>query len=145
MIFNKEFMNKTVKIACEIFVFNGQGLLLLGKRKNCYGDGTWALPGGHLEYGETLLECARRELKEELGIEHSSLQLIAITDDINDARHYVHASFLIKEYDGPVLLMEPDKCYEWHYFHLSELPINFFEPHIKILQTFFNKCVYLPK
>lgn len=138
-------MNKTIKIACEVFIINNQGLLLLGKRKNCYGQGTWALPGGHLEYGETLLDCAQRELKEELGIEQAPLQLIAITDDINEERHYIHASFLLKEYNGPVLLMEPDKCYEWKYFNLDQLPEDFFEPHTKILKTFFKQCMYLPK
>lgn len=138
-------MNKTIKIACEVFIINNQGLLLLGKRKNCYGQGTWALPGGHLEYGETLLDCAQRELKEELGIEQAPLQLVAITDDINEERHYLHASFVLKEYAGPVMLMEPDKCYEWNYFSMDKLPLEIFEPHVKIFQTFFKQCMYLPK
>ncbi len=47
---------QTIKIGCEIFLLQVK-LLLLGRRKNCYGEGTWALPGGHLEHGESIEEC----------------------------------------------------------------------------------------
>ena len=50
--------------------------VLIGKRKNPPAAGEWALPGGHVKPGETSLEGALRELKEETGIDLHYLTLI---------------------------------------------------------------------
>jgi 8-oxo-dGTP diphosphatase len=43
--------------------------ILLGMRKNIYGAGTWALPGGHPEHNERVIDALCREAKEELGFD----------------------------------------------------------------------------
>ena len=53
------------RIGVGVIAENSDGLMLLGKRKNAHGEGDWEPPGGHLEFGETPIECAIRELKEE--------------------------------------------------------------------------------
>jgi 8-oxo-dGTP diphosphatase len=52
----------TVDIILE---YQDQGLVLVERQKPPYG---WALPGGFVEYGETLEEAAVREAKEETGL-----------------------------------------------------------------------------
>ncbi len=104
--------NKNINIGCEIFL-KKDNAILLGKRKNCYGAGTWGLPGGHLEYGETIIECAKRELKEEIGIEGFEFKLITITDNIDERGHCVHLSFLLEEFVGEVQCLETELCYKW--------------------------------
>lgn len=47
-------------IGLGVLIFNHQGQLLLGQRRSTLGEGTWAPPGGHLEYGESLEDCAPR-------------------------------------------------------------------------------------
>lgn len=136
--------NQTIRIGCEVFL-KKDNTILLGKRKNCYGEGTWALPGGHLEYGESLLACATRELREELGIEVVDLKLIAITENIDERGHYIHATFLAEQFYGPVECKEPDLCYEWQFFALSNLPAEIFKPHQRIFKTFFKNTLYLEK
>lgn len=43
-------MNKSPKVGIGVIV-RKDNQILLGKRKNSHGDGCWAFPGGHLEYG----------------------------------------------------------------------------------------------
>lgn len=130
-----------IKIGCEVFLRNGK-FILLGKRKNCYGAETGALPGGHLEHGETLDECARRELKEELGIEVPTLLLKTIVNNIDERGHYIHVSFEANSFLGEIKCMEPELCYEWQWFDIEKLPQEIFKPHKKILNTYKNNIIY---
>ena len=134
----------TIKVGCEVFLIENN-TVLLGKRKNCYGDGMWGLPGGHLEYGESVLECAKRELKEELGIEGIELKLISIIENIDERGHYVHISFLLERFLGEIQCMEPDLCYEWKFFDIANLPQELFKPHQKIFKNYFRNTLYFEK
>lgn len=91
------------------------GHVLLGKRKGAHGVGTWAFPGGHLEYGESIEACARREVLEECGLEISNLSPVAFTNDIFDqaARHYVTLFMRADHRAGHPAVKEPDKCEQW--------------------------------
>lgn len=71
-------MEKRPKIGIAVVVMNGDKMLL-GKRKNAHGSGTWALPGGHLEYKEAWDVCAKREVMEETGITINNLRFITAT------------------------------------------------------------------
>lgn len=53
--------DKRPKVGLSVII-RRKSKVLLGKRKNSHGAGTWCFPGGHLEYKESL-----RELKEETG------------------------------------------------------------------------------
>lgn len=114
--------------------------VLLGKRKISHGEGTWALPGGHLEFNETLEDCARREVFEETGLIIKNIRYGAFTNDIfsGDQKHYV-TLFVISEYDsGIIKLKEPDKCHGWVWFSWCDLPEPKFLPLENLFKQGFN-------
>lgn len=53
--------------------------------------GTWQLPGGHLDYGESILVCAERETLEETGLKIKGIKVVAVTNDIfeKEGKHYI--------------------------------------------------------
>jgi 8-oxo-dGTP pyrophosphatase MutT (NUDIX family) len=97
---------------------------LIGKRGKAAkrAPGVWALPGGMREDDETVIECARREVLEETGLEIS----MSILDDfqtsvIGVSDHYPrepHLTFWVAAHhmSGEPIVKEPDKCdcWEWH-------------------------------
>lgn len=47
-------------------------------------------PGGHLEYGESFAECAKREVLEETGLEVGEIKFLVATNDVfGEGKHYV--------------------------------------------------------
>jgi 8-oxo-dGTP diphosphatase len=90
-------------------------MVLLGKRRNAHGEGTWAFPGGHLEYRESIEACARREVLEECGIEISNLRAVAFTNDVFEAegKHYVTLFVRADHAAGDPVVKEPLKCEQW--------------------------------
>jgi len=104
-----------------------EGKVLLGKRKGAHGGGSWAPPGGHLEFGESLEACAARELEEEAGLKALSFQTGPWTNDIfENGKHYLTLFVFVHEFEGEPKLLEPEKCEGWQWFDWDTLPSPLF-------------------
>ncbi|MBN2280201.1 MAG: NUDIX domain-containing protein [Candidatus Marinimicrobia bacterium] len=111
-------------------IIRKEGKILLGKRINAHGEGTWSFPGGHLEFGESWQECALREVKEETGLRIKNIRFFKATNDIfkKEQKHYI-TLFMECEYEsGELQNLEPDKCEKWDWFDWNDLPGNLFLP-----------------
>jgi 8-oxo-dGTP diphosphatase len=76
-------------ISTDCVVFDELDRVLLIRRKNDPFRGQYAFPGGFIDVGETAEHAARRELKEETGIDARDLQLIGVySDPGRDPRHH---------------------------------------------------------
>lgn len=134
-------MDKFPKIGVNVFVFK-EGKLLLGKRIGKTGYGTWCLPGGHFEWGESLEGAATRELEEETSIKSDNLQFLHLVNEPRQDTHYVHIDFLAKDWEGEPKVMEPEKFAEWDWFDLSNLPTPIFVGHKKLIPAFIQKNIF---
>ncbi|PWY83107.1 hypothetical protein BO94DRAFT_519678 [Aspergillus sclerotioniger CBS 115572] len=122
-----------VRVGIAAFVFNASGQILLGKRKGSHGAGTWALPGGHLEFNESFETCAAREIKEETDLNVEGFRTLALTNDImrRENKHYVTV-FLgcvvcDKDVDVVPKIMEPEKCNVWEWTSWEDVRVGFEE------------------
>jgi 8-oxo-dGTP diphosphatase len=68
-----------VGVGCLVVSKLHPGCVLLGKRLGSHGAGTFALPGGHLELGESWGACATREVNEETNLSISGLRMVHVT------------------------------------------------------------------
>lgn len=80
------------------------GQVLLVRRANPPGAGKWSLPGGKQELGETAQQTARRELREETGLECAELTLVGYVDSIHrDEANKVTFHYTILDFAAPYI------------------------------------------
>lgn len=71
------------------------GRLLVIRRGHGPAAGRWSVPGGRVEFGETLAEAVVRELAEETGLEGVCDELVGWVERIADGRHFVILDFRV--------------------------------------------------
>ncbi|ASI99088.1 NUDIX domain-containing protein [Thermococcus celer] len=88
-------MHRCIGLTVDLVILHGDGVVLV-KRKNEPFKGSFALPGGFVEYGERVEEAAVREAKEETGLDVRLIRLVGVYSDPNrDPRgHTVTTAFL---------------------------------------------------
>lgn len=130
------------KIGVGVFVIKDSNILML-KRKGSHGEGTWSIPGGHLEFSETPEETAKREVLEETGILIKNIRRGPYTNDLfeKEDKHYI-TLFMLSDYkSGEAEVKEVDfsEAVEWR--NWDNLPAPLFKPLENLLKTGFDPFV----
>lgn len=123
------------KVGVGVILVKENKVLLL-KRKNAHGEGTWGFPGGHLEFNEEFEECVKREVEEETGITVSNIRFAGLTNDIfeKENKHYITVFMLCDWNAGEAQIKEPEKCVAQEWFAWENLPQPLFLPIINLLK-----------
>ena len=114
------------------------GKVLLGKRRGSHGAAMWATPGGHLEYGESVEACAKRELLEETGLTATSFITGPYTNDLisPENKHYVTLFVFVTDFEGDLQCLEPNKCEGWEWFAWDAFPSPLLAPLQSLIAEF---------
>ena len=120
------------------------GQVFLAKRQGSHGEDTWASAGGHLELGESLEDCARREALEELGVTVGSLRFLCVSNIVAYGKHYVDIEFLGDIGEQKPRLAEPEGFSESGWFPLDNLPAPLFQAVEYALDSLRSGAFYYP-
>jgi len=122
----------TVDIIIEI---ESKGIVLIKRKNPPYG---WAIPGGFVDYGESLEKAAVREAKEETNLNVTLIrQFYTYSDPKRDPRHHSISTVYIAK--GKGILKAKDDAVEIGVFTQSNLPDEIAFDHRSILHDYFKQ------
>lgn len=99
------------------------GKILFGRRIGSHGHGEYSFPGGHLDYMESFEDCARRETREEAGIEIKNIKFQYLANNKKYApKHYVHIGLTADWASGEPKVLEKEKRLDWDWYDLDNPP-----------------------
>jgi ADP-ribose pyrophosphatase YjhB (NUDIX family) len=119
----------------DIIIETENGIILIQRKNPPYG---WALPGGFVDYGESLEAAAVREAKEETSLEVELIsQLKAYSDPSRDPRHHtISVVFKARVIAGTA--KASDDATEIGIFNQDTLPKDLAFDHAKILRDYYS-------
>lgn len=127
-----------------ILTFNSKGQVLLGKRLHSYKSGNYGAPGGRIEVGEKIIDCAKRELKEETGINATELHYLGFVKENQGGYDFIHFVCTAKLSAGQVpQCREIDKCEAWEWFEIDQLPKKIVPGHLAGIELLKNKVHFI--
>ncbi len=122
-------MDQRPGVGVAVIIRKGDAVLLM-LRQNAHGAGSWAPPGGHVEFGESLEECAIRETVEETNLHVADVRFRAITNDVfeADGKHYITIWMEAMVVAGEPVVNAAEEMSELGWFAWDALPQPLFLP-----------------
>ncbi len=125
--------NRNPLLTVDIIVEINRGIVLIERKNFPHG---WAIPGGFVDYGESIESAALREAKEEISLDVVlTEQFYTYSDPRRDRRHHTVSTVFIAAADG-----EPrgaDDAKVARLFHANDLPEPIVFDHEQILRDYF--------
>lgn len=127
------------KVRVGVVVIKNNQILLARQNNKPF----WVLPGGTMEQGEGLADCAIREMKEETNLDVALERLLCVSDFLRqDGKQTVDAVFLAKEASGSIVMETTENLNELQWFNLTDFEKLDVKPELlkeTLLQQWQNK------
>ncbi|MFA6097807.1 MAG: NUDIX domain-containing protein [Candidatus Paceibacterota bacterium] len=114
----KKGLPRIQQVSIKGFLCRDNKVLLLKTPKSDKNDGTWELPGGRMDFGESVEEAFSREMKEELGFEKAvmgkllnSWSFMSVREGID--HHFIIFDFEIYSDESKIKLSDEHDEYRW--------------------------------
>lgn len=118
-------VNQQPRVGCGAVIQRGDGAVLLVQRGRPPEQGHWGLPGGKVDWMETLEHAVIREVHEETGLRVAIERLLCLVDHFEPAlaQHWVAPVYLVRTLDdAPAVLREPEALLALGWFPPDALP-----------------------
>ena len=107
---------KYPKIVVGALIYNSKKEIFVARSKKWKDK--WVIPGGHLEWGEKLEDCVKREVFEETGINVNVVELINVQESIlaneyTKQSHMIFLDYLCEYNNGEIVLNDELQEYKW--------------------------------
>ena len=118
-------MRTTFLVTVHLLFFREDQILLLRRFNTGYADGQYSVPAGHLDGGETVMDAAAREAKEEVGvrIDLDAMEFSTVMHRMEEEERvdfFVH----VRRWQGEPFNAEPEKCDDLRWVDIHQLPVN---------------------
>lgn len=118
----------------DVIIELPDGIVLVRRRNPPHG---WALPGGFVDYGERVEDAARREMREETGLDVALVELLGVySDPRRDARGHTISTVYVGQARGTP--RAADDAAEAGVFREADLPAPLVFDHARILADYFR-------
>ncbi len=142
---------KNPRIRVAAIIVQDDSILLVRHVKD--GQTYWLLPGGGVEFGESLEEALVRELQEEANLDIKVKDLVIANDSLppDRHRHVLNLYFTAEIVDGELICAKDERIAEMRFMAIEKLPELTFYPDIReqlaeeISNDFPNRALYLGK
>jgi 8-oxo-dGTP pyrophosphatase MutT (NUDIX family) len=116
---------RTFPVAVHVFFLRRGHVLLLRRFNTGYEDGNYSVPAGHLDGGETVVQAAIREVREEVGLTLAPGD-VAVVGTMHRKSESERVDFFVvaSRWSGEPSNCEPGKCDELRWAPLDALPVN---------------------
>lgn len=124
-------------VGVGVFIIK-DGKFLMAKRKGAHGSGTWIVPGGWMEFGESFEQTAEREVAEEVDLRIKNIEFGAVTNNVFKEGVHSVTIWLTSQYaGGKEKILEPEKITELKWVDFNSLPRPLFMPWKDLLKSEF--------